>query len=183
MNIIGLLGYAGSGKDTVADMLVQKYNYKKFSFADPIKEAVSSMFGLTIEEIEHLKNCPDFVDSTNRTMRYILQTLGTEWGRNTIDERLWINLTKNRIIQHLENSDKNIVISDVRFLNEASMLKTINARLWQVKRFSFHQNLSENEQIHASEKEIESITNTLPVEELLNDHDLAYLELSIQNLH
>ena len=101
---IGLSGKQRSGKDTVADYLVKKYNLKKIGFADELKKLAKEYFGFTDEELE----------KKQWNVREALQLLGNV-GRLK-NENFWVNKT-------LSNIDDNIVIKDVRYKNEADILK------------------------------------------------------------
>jgi dephospho-CoA kinase len=123
--ILCLHGLAGSGKDTIADYLVNTYNFKKLFFADALKKVVSIISGWsydylngsTIEyrELRETVKHPIY----GKTGRELLQYIGTEVFRNNFDENVWINIIK----QEIENSDENIVVSDCRFMNEVAMLE------------------------------------------------------------
>ncbi|QGW82956.1 hypothetical protein [Variovorax paradoxus] len=60
-HIIGLSGWAGSGKDTVADLLVAHAHFRKLAFADALRAEVADAFGLTLKELAtpHLKSTPN----------------------------------------------------------------------------------------------------------------------------
>lgn len=115
--IVGLLGLAGSGKDTVADLLVQEHGFAKLAFADPLKRICREVFDFSDEQLwgpSEKRNAPDpryprkvygsdkVVE--NLTPRYALQTLGTEWGRDCYAP-IWMELglrTAKRILEHGE---------------------------------------------------------------------------------
>lgn len=133
--LVGLMGRAGSGKDTFADMLeaslaLHSSNVNRFAFADPLYAAMDAMFP------PHLFYGHDYLRSwkyvsrhdkeeyvlpgVEKTPRQILQTLGTEWGRHVINQDLWTNLA----YQNIDRSDKQIhVITDLRFENEVLFVK------------------------------------------------------------
>ena len=96
MNIIGISGLAGSGKDTVADMLLKHKGVIKVSLADPIKRFAAEMWGFSKEQLfgpSQFRNAPDPRYETSPgnflTPRKVLQHLGTEGGR-AIDYDVWI---------------------------------------------------------------------------------------------
>jgi len=119
--IIGVTGKAGSGKDTVADYLVDKFEFTKLAMADPLKDGIKHMFLLDDETVydrvkreEPLKDFPDW--STRKLMQYI----GTELLREQFDYDIWIKLMMKRI----RMSDNNrFVISDIRFPNELELIR------------------------------------------------------------
>jgi cytidylate kinase len=131
--IIGLCGTAGAGKNTVADVLVEDYGFEAISFAGPIYEAVSVITGLPIEYLQDRKNKERPIGWLGSSPRELLQTLGTEWGREMIHENLWIVIALNKIAQITEGGG-NVVVTDVRFDNEATALTLAGGSLWQVNR-------------------------------------------------
>ena len=126
--IIGLTGKARSGKDTVADLLLAMLNpkYVKMAFADPMKDALQYGLGLTPEQLDgDLKDVEDqMYDCTPRRM---MQTLGTEWGRELIHRDVWVIAMRKRVTS-------NTIISDVRFNNEADMVRDMGGRMIHVFR-------------------------------------------------
>jgi len=117
--VIGISGKARSGKDTIANYLRFSYGYEKYSFADPLKRACAEMFGIPLE---------DFYDDDKKDVvnefwgfspRRMAQLLGTEGGRNLFRQDIWIK----RAEVFLNSTDKNIVIPDVRFENEAEFVR------------------------------------------------------------
>lgn len=115
MNIIGITGAAGSGKDTVAEIIAGSGNgFVKRSFATPLKNMLKAL-GLNDEQLDgDLKEVVD--ERFGHTPRYMMQTLGTEWARNTIDPEIWVKA----VFYTLESY---VVLSDVRFDNEAEMVR------------------------------------------------------------
>ena len=121
--IIGFCGPIGCGKTTAARHLVDGYRFERRRFAGPLKAMVKAL-GLTDEEVDgRLKEepCERFGGSTPRHM---MQTIGTEWGRNCVHPNLWVmaweaSLPKNR----------DVVVDDVRFANEAQAIKRLGGTL------------------------------------------------------
>lgn len=138
--IIGLVGFIGSGKGTVADRMVRNHLYTKFSFADALKDAVASIFlwprGLLEGDTNASRAFRERVDPwwSNKfgyevTPRLILQKMGTEACRNNIHDDIWIH-TLARRIQGYEN----VVIPDVRFPNEMAFIRSEGGIIVRVKR-------------------------------------------------
>jgi hypothetical protein len=88
--------------------------------------------GLTRQQVEVDKEVPLHILG-GKTTRHALQTIGTQWGRDMIDENLWANVTHARI-RDLVVAGKNVVVDDCRFENEATMLKTMGAIIVRVER-------------------------------------------------
>lgn len=124
--IIGVCGFIGSGKDTVADYLMNVHEFRRDSFASTLKDAVSLVFGWDRTLIEgrtkQSREWREQIDTwwSNRlnmpdlTPRWVLQYWGTDILRNHFHDDLWIASLENK----LRNSQDNVVISDCRFPNE-----------------------------------------------------------------
>ncbi len=120
MKLIGLTGAARCGKDTAADFIIGgPHDFVKMSFADPMKEMLATGLGLNYGQLYGAEK--EAVDARyGRSPRYILQTLGTEWGRNMISDDIWLKATVSRV---MKSSHAGVVIPDVRFDNEADYLR------------------------------------------------------------
>jgi hypothetical protein len=128
--IIGIGHIAQVGKDTVANYMVEKYGFKKLSFADPLKQACAAIFHLNKEQL--YGNLKEVIDPFwNATPRYILQKVGTDCLRNVYDKDVWVRSTECLINQ---NPTVDFVIPDCRFLNEVSAIKRWGGRLLRVTR-------------------------------------------------
>jgi hypothetical protein len=53
--IIGISGRAGAGKDTVAELFIRKFGFKRVSFADSLKEVCSTSFDIPLETFHDVK--------------------------------------------------------------------------------------------------------------------------------
>ena len=114
LNLIGITGKAGSGKDTVADYLVSKHGYTKISFAAILKNMLR-VAGLP--EPTNRDDKEKVVEGFEFSWRDAAQKLGTEWGRS-LDTNIWVKLTMQSL-----DPFKKYVISDVRFDNEAEAVR------------------------------------------------------------
>lgn len=141
-NVIGICGLIGSGKGTVADILVQNYGYEKISFADKLKDGVSAVFGWDRDLLEGdtdrsrlWREKPDeyWTTETGReiTPRLVLQLFGTDCMRNGFFNGIWVSLVKQQI---LDNPESKFVIPDVRFPNEMHVITNLGGEVWQVRR-------------------------------------------------
>ena len=147
--IIGLIGNKRVGKDTFADYLVEKYNFRKIAFADPIKNGVKILFDLSDEQLNG--NLKEVIDKRwNRTPRQILQEIGTDYCRKNYGEDIWIKRMKYELSK---SKDTNIVISDIRFPNEAEAVREMGGYLIKIIR-----NNIEISDKHISEQLIETIS-------------------------
>ena len=128
--IIGLTGYARSGKDEVAKILVEEFGYKRVAFADKIKtllyETNPQVGG---NRLQHLVSTYGWdVAKSQPEVRHLLQTLGVS-ARKIFGENFWVD----QAILNVHPSER-IVISDVRFENEAERIQSLSGQIWRIKR-------------------------------------------------
>ena len=140
--IVGLVGLIGAGKGTVADLLVERHNFIKESFANSVKDAVSAIFGWdrallegdTPESRAWREQKDDFwSEKLGREMspRLALQLMGTEAGRDVFHPDLWVHT----VLRRCENAPwNNYVIADVRFPNEIKAIREAGGIVIRVKR-------------------------------------------------
>jgi len=140
--IVGITGLIGSGKDTIADYLVTFKGFRRMSFAEPLKDAMSAVFGWDRELLEgrtvYSRQWREKVDPwwaerlqiPHLTPRWVLQQWGTEVGRRAFHDDIWIASVENK----LRNIKDNIVLSDARFPNELKAVKRANGITIRVKR-------------------------------------------------
>lgn len=140
--IIGICGFIGSGKDTVADYLVNIHQYRRESFANTLKDAVAAVFGwdrtLLEGRTKQAREWREQVDPwwANRlgipdlTPRWILQYWGTEVFRRGFHDDIWIASLENK----LRKTTDDVVISDCRFPNEISAIKNAGGVVIRVMR-------------------------------------------------
>ena len=132
--LVALSGYGGSGKDSVADVLVADYGFKRYAWADTLRLAAAALNPIVswdgrvpiryidaIEEVGY--NVAKFEYPEVRTL---LQRLGTEVGRNLIGDNVWVDATLHRIQRECDPWD-DVVITDTRFLNEVEVVKNPEA--------------------------------------------------------
>ncbi|MAI83387.1 MAG: hypothetical protein CMM91_11585 [Rickettsiales bacterium] len=137
--LLGIVGLIGSGKDTVAQRLVEKHGFQRDSFAKSLKDAVASMFNWDREMLEgntsssrHWREQPDKFWSErfgkSVTPRWVLQYFGTEVMRGKMYDAIWIDSCLGRY------RGQNTVISDTRFVNEIKTIKAHGGKIICVKR-------------------------------------------------
>lgn len=143
--IIGVCGDIGSGKDTLASILIEEKGFIKLSFAGALKDAVSVIFGwdrdllegLTKESREWREKIDDWwsnrLNIPELTPRWVLQNWGTELFRNYFHQDIWLASVENKINKL---SNKNIVITDCRFSNEIETIKRLDCKIICIKRDS-----------------------------------------------
>lgn len=141
--LIGLCGYAGVGKDTAAKVMRDELGFQRIAFADPIKGALLALDPLipTGEPGECIRLSQYVEDRSwseikdHPEVRRLMQVLGTEVGRNLFDPDLWVKLAKRQLESML--SVGNVVITDVRFPNEARLVRGYGGILVRIERPSF----------------------------------------------
>lgn len=128
--IIALAGKAGSGKDTVASILVHPFSLDSIAaFAAPIKAMIDAGFGIDMDILtREEKERPDPVIGISP--RQLAQTLGTEWGR-ALDPDLWVKAFARRTESM---HSRLIVITDCRFPNEVAWVKSQGGVVWWIER-------------------------------------------------
>jgi hypothetical protein len=122
--LIGLTGRARSGKSTAAEHLVGTYLLEHYAFADPLRDGLMAIFNLDPTDFEgDRKEQP--LAWLERSPRQLMQSMGTEWARNTVHPDVWVKLAE----QNLDYMTKALgavlgfVVSDVRFENEAHLIR------------------------------------------------------------
>jgi hypothetical protein len=140
--IIGLTGFIGSGKDTVANMLCE-LGATQESFASPVKDVCASVFGWDREHLEgdtvesrDFRETPDMfwtrkLGIDNFTPRLALQLIGTDIMRNHFNSDIWISSLEYRLRKSTNNI---IVVSDARFQNELNLIKSMGGKVLTVVR-------------------------------------------------
>lgn len=146
MILIGFTGYKQSGKNTVASTLAMYLPLNKViytAFADGIKKQVCDEFEISLKQLESIKCKP--------IVRKVLQFVGTEWGRQEKGESVWINLLDEQLKQ--QPQDSVVLITDVRFPNEAAWIRSKGGIIVRVERKG-----QVNNDTHDSEKFIDRIS-------------------------
>lgn len=127
--IIGLSGKKQVGKSTLANTLIG-HGYIEYSFAHPIKLALSAMLNKPYSWFDNQETKELPMDAFGGvTARHMMQTLGTEWGRHMIHPDLWLMVAA----QHL-TPNHDWVISDIRFENEAQMVRNMGGVIIHIER-------------------------------------------------
>lgn len=132
--LIGLSGAAGAGKNTVAEFLTDAdgCSFLQLAFADPLYECISTITGLPVARLKDRDVKEAVVPWLGKSPRQLLQTLGTEWGRGTVHPEIWIRIAMERAGRHL--AFNGVVVTDVRFDNEAQAIIAAGGEVWRVTR-------------------------------------------------
>lgn len=144
--LIGITGCKGAGKNTAADFLD---GYTQLGFADKLKEAVANLFGMHLSRVNELKEFGQIelmIDRgypKNTTSHYtrrqfsgreFLQRFGTEMARNTFGQDFWVDQWEAAYNDVTVNGPTPVVVTDVRFPNEAIRIKMLDGAVIEIVR-------------------------------------------------
>jgi len=174
--LIGLVGPAGSGKDTAAARLYADHDYMPYALAEPIRTMLYALFAEANIPAAHLFGPLFKADPIEQlhgaTPRHLMQSLGTEWGRKLVHEDVWLTVAERYL--GLQPGDEpvsdRIVITDVRFANEAAWVRKHGGILVSIHRPGAGLQGSTGQ--HSSETGVQGIDTHLA---LSNDGSIATL--------
>lgn len=136
--LIGIHGKARYGKDTVGKHLESAHGFHAWSFADPIWRGLAEMFDLHPAQLTGEAK-EELIQELGFSPREGAQELGTGWGRNTMGRETWIRVLDRRLRRHYaawpqKRSRLKLVITDVRFDNEADWIREHGGEIWHLVR-------------------------------------------------
>ena len=179
MRLLGLCGTAGVGKDTVAEYLAANYDFKTYALADPIKRAAHAMLWIPVSNFydRELKEVEDAFWKISP--RRICQLLGTEFGRAMIDPEVWIKRAQvewdrlrgeqdDTVTGLLGGLISGLVVTDIRYDNEAQWVLDQGGELWRVIRPS----LTSEVDFHSSE---DGVSAGLETTAIVNNDGIVHL--------
>jgi len=137
-SLIGLTGMARVGKDTAAMRLWQVHRFWPLAFADPIKRGLSAAFGLDKGIFDGPEKEQE-IDWLGVSPRYLMQRFGTQFGREMVAEDVWLRMAGRRLaqLQHHQavvERERRVVVTDVRFDNEAAWVREQGGMVLRVTR-------------------------------------------------
>lgn len=160
--IIAFTGAKGVGKDTAAQLLIDRYGYTKASFAEPLKQVCKLAFGLTDEEMtDRVLKEKKLGRWPHESPRRLLQTVGTDMFRKHFPG-VWIKALERTAAELLTGGGK-VVITDLRFPDEADAIMLLHGTIVKIRRPGFEPSAE-----HASESYFEEILEDLVI---TNDFD------------
>lgn len=166
--IIGLTGYKGSGKSTVAKILVDDYCYTEYSFASSLK-SMCSCFGLTNEQL-HNPELKEVIDPRlQKTPREIMQDMGTI-VKEYLGADIWVKLIDQQIQLH---NNELIVISDVRYQNEMDYVRSLGGIIVKINRNVVKQD-NHSSEVGFADSECDYVID--------NRYDIDYLVKEVKEL-
>ncbi len=135
--LIGINGLLQSGKDTVANYLVENYGFKKYSLADPVRDSVLKLNPYIDAACTRLIDIVeefgwDKAKVLYPEVRRLLQVFGTQVGRQTFGDGIWLQKAKQYILSN--PPEVHIVIPDIRFNNEAEFIHAFFGQVIKIER-------------------------------------------------
>lgn len=168
--LIGLYSPAARSGKTAVSRVLERTGYVRIPFAEPMKLMLHPLLrelGYTQDEVAHrlYSAKEELIDSLGITTRHLLQTLGTEWGRQCVRPDMWLRVWKQRVSKYAY-----VVVDDVRFENEAELIRSLGGEVWHITRPGIERSCD-----HASEGGLDTwphfsryIVNNGTLEELTN---------------
>ena len=153
MILIGLTGHAGSGKDTVRNIM-ETEGFVGLAFADGIRGMLRELLtsaGIDDAYIDERTLKETIIPELGVSYRHMAQSLGTEWGRN-LQKDFWLRLSSAFLRDQTDAGESHFVISDVRFSNEADWVKRQGGQIWRI-----HREGLAGVRAHVSESGVDSI--------------------------
>jgi len=171
--LIGLTGYAGTGKDTVRAAL-QKHGFEGFAFADPLRNMLREMLrssGVSEHWMDWRECKEEPMPVFGASYRQMMQTLG-DWGKSISDDH-WLKSATAHMAQLKKQKAIAFVVSDVRFANEAAWVRHHGGVIWRV-----HRDAAQPVREHVSESGVDDIAPDLTVH---NNGTLDELDAAVRD--
>lgn len=128
--VVGIAGRARVGKDTLTDFLLAQYGGYRHSFAAPLKSMLKAGFNLDFDDPYWVDRKETVIPALGRSPRELMQTLGTEWGRMLVHPDVWLILATGT----LHNRGPGMIVSDLRFENEAAWVRRMGGVVIHLQR-------------------------------------------------
>lgn len=123
--IVGFSGREGAGKDTAADAIEKLVFCHRLAFATPIKESLNAMFGWTMYQWADREWKERVIPELGKSPRDMARTLGTEWGRDSVHNDIWVRAVEARMRSYSQRATRPFLITDVRFQNEYDFIHSL----------------------------------------------------------
>lgn len=130
--LIGLVGKAMAGKSIAASYLEHVHGFHGAAFADPMRAGLKALLLMQDRDFDPERmEIP--IEWIGQSPRQLLQSLGTEWGRNLVHRHIWVIAMAQKLRPVLRIGN-DVVISDVRFVDEAEMVHRLGGQIWRIVR-------------------------------------------------
>jgi hypothetical protein len=120
--VVGFHGFPGSGKDTLGQNLRHFYGFKSVAFASPLKQCMSTLFGFPVLLFEMRDKKEELLPGYDDLTPRVIAQRGGDALKTAFGDNFLVDITKNQILQHHTDAHP-VVVTDVRFENEAKMIK------------------------------------------------------------
>lgn len=132
--VVGLAGKAGVGKDSIGDLIATAPGWRKEAFADPLRAMLVAGGFATEWDLHSRERKETPLPLHGRSPRYLMQSLGTEWARKMVMHDIWIRLLDERVDRIATGGARGVVVTDVRFEDEAAYIRRVGGRIVHVER-------------------------------------------------
>jgi len=130
--LIGISGSAGAGKDTLAEYLWRTHTFTRIAFADPMKRATQAIFGLSDEQTWSRDLKEISIPYWGLSPRRMFQMVGTDAMQGTFGRDVWLKRWK--LSYEMVKDSENVVVPDVRFPQEAELIRELGGYIIQLNR-------------------------------------------------
>ena len=188
--IIGFLGNKRVGKDIASNFLINKYNFNRYAFGDPVKDVAKAMFNFSDDQLYGDKK--EIIDTRwNITPRRAFQVIGTDFAQYSIYNSLpeleqnvekktfWVKRFEIWYQEQIKNNTNiNVVLSDVRFQHEIDSIKKLGGIIIKINsnRTTSDNHISEN-QINNIKSYDYLINNNNDIESFKQEIDKIYRQI------
>jgi len=189
--VIGVFGNKQHGKDTTSHLIAETLRRRGrramcFALADPLKHVAVHLLGMPESiawgESDTARREAERIAWTkyNKNAREWLQWIGTELGRDQINENLWIDRAVDRVVTD-DQGHEFFIVTDCRFHNERTNLRTkLNQRFAKFTPIRVYRPGIPVDTNHPSEAEVASMSSDMFDYVIDNDSDLAGLQQRVE---
>ncbi|MHA1681153.1 MAG: hypothetical protein ACTSUE_09100 [Promethearchaeota archaeon] len=185
--LIGFTGTMGSGKDTAALHCIEQHNMIRLSFATPLKQACMKMFGFSHDQM-HDTILKETIDTRwNKSPREVLQWMGTDvmreqFGPDFFVKRMEIEINNCVLDKIFLNKYDGIVITDVRFDNEAALIRGLGGSIVHIRRSQQNKSSTKRVKQHTEHVSESGISHNFLDQNIVNDGTLGKLFSQVDTL-
>lgn len=128
--VVGIAGKARTGKNTLADFIEAQYGGYQYSMAAPLRRMLKAGFGIDMDDPYWTARKEEPIAAFEKSPRQLLQTLGTEWGRQAVHPDTWVILATDV----LRKRGAGMIVTDIRFENEAAWVRRMGGKVIHLTR-------------------------------------------------